>query len=255
MKKSIRIANCFIEKDLKNMLRSHVAREHFLFISSSGTGKTTLLQAMVQDTPNCEPIYVNPQEVNVQWIRKKFISIVKGNTVKQKVLVFDEFDLLLESSQHLIATILEETSCLFYATCCDPHKIIPGIRAKCMTIRIPPLSNTLLRRAFAVFFKEFHSRSPSEKEEESVLTYCEGNLTKMRLGIERLHDTDTLTDSLDGQSFIDKLYMYITTFSTMDVHQQVKQLAIIQKYLHMYYEENHPHLWEQFQKEIHVSYN
>lgn len=250
MKQTIRIQNCFLEKDLKKLLTTHIEHENFLFISSTGTGKTTLLHAMVHDTPNSEAIYVNPQEVNIQWIRKKFIPIVKGNTIRKKILVFDEVDLLLESSQHLIASILEELSCLFYATCCDPHKVIPSIRAKCMIIRLPPLNEDLLKKAFHVFYKQYHSRKPSIEEEQNVIQYSEGNLTRMKLGIEKLFITDKLTTTLHGQSFIDQLYNYISTFSKLEVSQQVQQLPIIHEYLYRYYEENHPNLWKEFQKEI-----
>lgn len=262
MKQTIRIRNCFLEKDLKKLLTTHVDHENFLVISSTGTGKTTLLHAMVNDTPHSEAIYVNPQEVNIQWIRKKFIPIVKGNTTKKKILVFDEVDLLLESSQHLIASILEELNCLFYATCCDPHKVIPSIRAKCMILRLPPLNSHLLKTAFHAFFKESHSRKPTKEEEEKVIEYSEGNLTRMKLGIEKLYMCGyTLnvlsepiqqdgTTFLKGQSFIDQLYTYISTFSELTVSEQVKQLPIIHSYLYRYYEENHPNLWKEFRKEI-----
>lgn len=258
MKQTIRIHNCFLEKDLKNLITTHLQHENFLVISSTGTGKTTLLHAMVNDTPHSEPIYVNPQEVNIQWIRKKFIPMVKGNTTRKKILVFDEVDLLLESSQHLIACILEELNCLFYATCCDPHKVIPSIRAKCMILRLPPLNSQLLKTAFHVFFKESHSRKPTI-EEEYIIEYCEGNLTRMKLGIEKIHICSThtvpiqdLSISSKGQSFIDQLYKYISTFSELSVHEQVKQLPIIHTYLYRYYEENHPNLWKEFKKEIDV---
>lgn len=259
MKQTIRIHNCFLEKDLKNLITTHIDHENFLVISSTGTGKTTLLHAMVNDTSQSEAIYVNPQEVNIQWIRKKFIPIVKGNTTRKKILVFDEVDLLLESSQHLIASILEELKCLFYATCCDPHKVIPSIRAKCMILRLPPLNSHLLKTAFHAFFKESHSRKPTIEEEEKVIEYSEGNLTRMKLGIEKMYTCSTthsmnaiqeLSISSKGQSFIDQLYKYISTFSELSVPEQVKQLPIIHTYLHRYYEENHPNLWKEFRKEI-----
>lgn len=272
MKQTIRIRDCFLEKDLKKLLTTHVEHENFLFISSTGTGKTTLLHAMVNDTRQCEAIYVNPQEVNIQWIRKKFIPIVKGNTTRKKVLVFDEVDLLLESSQHLIASILEELNCLFYATCCDPHKVIPSIRAKCMIIRLPPLNNELLKTAFSVFFKQYHARNPSVDEQQKVIEYSEGNLTRMKLGIEKIYTStpvchrgqdenteelfgkDSMCHSLHGQSFIDQLYNYISTYSELSVPEQVHQLPIIHNYLYRYYEENHPNLWKEFKKEINVKY-
>jgi len=249
MKQTIRIQNCFLEKDLKNLLTTHVGYENVLFISSTGIGKTTVLHAMVKDTPNAEAFYVNPQEVNIQWIRKKFIPMVKGNTTRQKILVFDEVDLLLESSQHLIASILEELPCLFYATCCDPHKVIPSIRAKCMMIRLPPLSNQLLKNACHLFFKQTHSRKPTCEEEQTILEYSEGNLTRMKLGIEQVN-TPNLLSTLEGQSFIDQLYSYISTFSTLPIEKQVQLLPILHEYLYRYYEENHPNLWKEFQKEI-----
>lgn len=242
----IRIRNCYLEPSIKQFITTHVGHENMLFISSSGTGMTTLLHALLHDTPHGHAHFINPQEVNVQWIRKNFVPSIKAHTTKKQILLFDEIDLLLESSQHLLASILEEIPCIFYATCCDPHKIIPGIRSKCISIRLPPLSKPIMTRAIHAWFPECHQRKPTSEEITKLLEYAQGNLTRIRMGIQRLLDVDCLTTSFEGQSFIDQMYTHMHTFSHYPLEHQMNRLPEIQQSLHRYYEKNSPNLWREY---------
>lgn len=244
------IKHCFIESSIQQTLLDHVGNEHILIISSTGTGKTTILHSLVNDTPNAIPIYIHPQEVNVQWIRKKLYPMVKGQTTKQRILVFDEIDLILESSQHLIATILEELPCLCYASCSDPHKIISGIKSKCMTFRLPPLSANLLQQACRQFYYAKYGCESSKNEEEKIIAFSQGNLTRMKIAIDKLQDTGNLINDLHGQSFIDCLFEYYRRFEHFDIERQQKELPIMYEFLQRYYEKNNPMLWDQFENAI-----
>lgn len=257
MNQSIRIHQCFVDKSIQKLIHHNLGIEHFLIISSTGTGKTTLLNAMVNDTENNQVITIKPQEINIQWIRKYLIPLVKSQTTKKRILLIDEIDLILESSQHLLATILEETDSVLYASCCDPHKVIPSIRIKCMTIRIPILSESFIQQACRTFYKNEFNTIPSMDIVKNIQHYSYSNLTRIKQAIEILkdypiekHSSVQLQSETQYQSFIDRMYQFSYTLEQYPVQEQLELQPYITKYLYQYYEENHPQIWNEFIQDI-----
>lgn len=240
----IYLNDCFIPPEIQEYLHFHLEKENFLLIGTSGVGKTTILNAMANHMNSGNNIFViKPQELNVQWIRTQLIPRIKSQSQQKRIMIIDELDLILESSQHLLASILEETNTLLYASCCDPHKIISALRNQTIHIRIPLLSGDGLKKVIETMYLKHFGKTPSLKTVKNICKYSGFNLTKIQNAIYILEDYDIHECDIsfeeeysDNQSIIDNISKQFTHFEKQDTKTQINLLPEITQQLIDYYE-------------------
>jgi replication-associated recombination protein RarA len=235
--------DCFIPQEIQEYLHFHLENENFLLIGTSGTGKTTILNAMSNHMNSGNNIFnIKPQELNVQWIRSQLIPRVKSQSQYKKIMIIDEIDLILESSQHLLASILEETNTLLYASCCDPHKVISALRNQIIHIRIPLLSGNRLDNVIKVMYYNHFGKNPSFEIIEKIRKYSDFNLKKIQNSIYILEDCDInqsgncFQENIENQSLIDTISNQFSEFEKYDTATQIDLLPKITIQLIEYYE-------------------
>ena len=245
MKEIIRINDCFIPDSIKEYLYFHIQHENFLIIGSSGVGKTVLLEAMSAET-NSDFFQLKPQELNVQWIRSHLIPLLKSQSSRSRLLVIDELDLILESSQHLIASIIETTNTYLFASCCDPHKIIPALRNQVIHIRLPLLYGKTLYTAIDILYEKHFECLPSREVREQIEKYCNHNLTRLKMALFILedypvkhHKSITIDDEDYHQSEIDQIYNDFKYYEKYESNQQVEELNKVVERVQVYFEKQY----------------
>lgn len=240
----IYLNDCFIPQEIQEYLQFHLEEENFLLIGTSGVGKTTILNAMSNHMNSGNNIFIiKPQELNVQWIRSQLIPRIKSQSQHRRIMIIDELDLILESSQHLLASILEETNTLLYASCCDPHKIISALRNQTIHIRIPLLSGDCLKKVIEIMYFKHFGETPSLKTVNNICNYSGFNLTKIQNAVYILEDYDVHECEIgfeeeysDNQSVIDYISKNFTQFEKHDIKTQINLLPKITQQLINYYE-------------------
>jgi len=245
MKEIIRIKDCFIPDKIKEYIYFHIHYENFLIIGSSGVGKTVLLESMSTET-DYEIFQLKPQELNVQWIRSQLIPLLKSQSSRSRLLVIDELDLILESSQHLIASIIENTDTRLFASCCDPHKIIPALRNQVIHIRLPLLYGHTLGNAVNILYDKHFCCLPSREVREKIQKYCNHNLTRLKMALyiledyplEKHHSVEFQIEDYH-QSTIDQIYNDFKYYEEYHTDKQVDELSDIVHKIQVYFEKQY----------------
>jgi len=138
-----------------NMLKLLIAMNNLniLFIGNIGTGKTTFLNATINEYYNGikteqykdNILYINSlKEQGINFYRndvKTFCqscSTIKG---KKKMIVLDDIDIINEQSQQVFRNYVDKYSknVQFIATCVNPQKIIESLQSRLILIKIIPL--------------------------------------------------------------------------------------------------------------------
>lgn len=245
MKEIIRIKDCFIPDKIKEYIYFHIHYENFLIIGSSGVGKTVLLESMSTET-DCEIFQLKPQELNVQWIRCQLIPLLKSQSSRSRLLVIDELDLILESSQHLIASIIENTDTRLFASCYDPHKIIPALRNQVIHMRLPLLYGQQLNKAIEFLYNKHFNCYPSRELREKIQKYCNHNLTRLKMALYILedyplenHNSIIIDDEDYHHSEIDCIYNNFRHYKHHTTEQQSKELTNIVNRIQVYFEKQY----------------
>lgn len=110
-----------------------------LFVSSPGTGKTSLAKIIATDLLKTQYLYINASDQNgIDTIRTKVIGFAqtKSLTGAVKVIILDEADGLSPDSQRALRNVIEEFSkhTRFILTANYKHRIIEPLRSRCQMV-------------------------------------------------------------------------------------------------------------------------
>ncbi len=132
----------------------------WMFSGPFGTGKTTLAY-IVAVLLGVDPAIVEGSEINASVFNKvddarDLVGKAEYEPLKaggHKVFILDEVQRLTDAAQNALLKSLErkEGSTVWILCTTEPHKILEGIRDRCLSYRLHPLSNddinALVRRA------------------------------------------------------------------------------------------------------------
>jgi replication factor C small subunit len=152
-----------IEK-IKELVKDPTKMPHFLFVSRSpGTGKTSMTYVIKNEIgcPDSDFLILNSSdERKIETIRTKvkdFARTRRKYTNIPKIIVMDEFDGVLETTQNAMRTLMEtyHSNCRFILTANHEEKIIDPIKSRCAVFRFREISKEqIIKRLTEITKKE-----------------------------------------------------------------------------------------------------
>lgn len=132
---------------------------HLLFVSTPGTGKTSLAKIIVNDILKCDYLYINASDENgIDTIRHKIIGFAQTKSFDGgiKVIILDEADSLSAEGSRALRNVMEEyaESTRFILTANYKHKIITPIQSRCQTLIFEHNVNDVVKHCYNILKKE-----------------------------------------------------------------------------------------------------
>jgi DNA polymerase III delta prime subunit len=151
-----------IYEDIINVLQTLILMDNLniIFIGDSGTGKTSLLNALIREYYHDIPyslykeniLHINSlKEQGINYYRndcKTFCqtcSLVKN---KKKIVILDDIDFINEQSQQVFRNCIDKYSnnVHFISSCTNIQKVIESIQSRFMIFKMKPLPRNSLHK-------------------------------------------------------------------------------------------------------------
>ena len=142
------------DKDIINIINILIDMENLnlLLIGDHGSGKTSLVEAIIREYYGCETIpkdnviYINNlKDQGIQYYRtevKIFCQISSKIPNKKKIIVLDDIDIINDQSQQVFRNCIDKYSHNIHliASCSNTQKVIDSIQSRCTILKIKPLT-------------------------------------------------------------------------------------------------------------------
>jgi DNA polymerase III delta prime subunit len=127
---------------------------NILFIGDMGSGKTSLLNALIKEyykdnnstnNYNDNILHINNlKDQGINYYRndvKTFCQTSSSIKNKKKIIVLDDIDLINEQSQQIFRNCIDKYShnVHFISSCCNIQKVIESLQSRFIIIKIKPL--------------------------------------------------------------------------------------------------------------------
>jgi len=146
------------DKDIIDIINVLIDMEslNILLIGDHGSGKTSLVDALIRKYYNTETIpsdnviYINNlKDQGIQYYRtevKIFCQIPSTFPNKKKIIVLDDIDIINDQSQQVFRNCIDKYSHNVHiiASCSNAQKVIDSIQSRCTILKIKPLSKKFL---------------------------------------------------------------------------------------------------------------
>ena len=147
------------DRELFETLHTKQEIPHLLFAGIQGTGKTSLAKIIVNDSLDCQYLYINASDENgIDSVRGKIVGFAKTKAFdgKLKVVLLDEADALTLDSQKALRNVMEEfaSNTRFILTCNYLFKIIPPLQSRCQIVNLIPPVEGVVQRVVEILKKE-----------------------------------------------------------------------------------------------------
>jgi len=152
----------YLKKELFNLLKTLIQTNNLniLFIGKIGTGKTTLLNALIKeyykDINNYETniLKINTiKEHGINYYRndvKSFCQTCSTIKNKKKIIIIDNLDLLNEQSQQIFRFCIDKynSNINFISSCTNIQKVIENLKSRIYIINLEPLHTENIKKIF-----------------------------------------------------------------------------------------------------------
>jgi len=145
-----------IDSDIITLLNTLINMDNLniLFIGDMGSGKTSLLNAVIKEyykdssstnNYNDNILHINNlKEQGINYYRNDVKTFCQTNSSikkKKKIIVLDDIDLINEQSQQVFRNCIDKYShnVHFISSCCNIQKVIESLQSRFMIIKIKPL--------------------------------------------------------------------------------------------------------------------
>ena len=159
---------------------------NILFIGDSGSGKTSLINAIIreyyQDCSYADNILTinSLKEQGIQYYRtevKTFCQTTSSVINKKKFIVLDDIDIINEQSQQVFRNCIDKYShnVHFIASCSNIQKVIDSLQSRKIIIKLKPIKRLNLQK-IANKIKKIENISITQEAEEVLLNICNNSV-------------------------------------------------------------------------------
>lgn len=180
--------------DVKNMLKKSIEQgnlPHLLFHGASGTGKTSIVLALVMELYGPERVSEKVLELNasdennIGVVRDKIIKfaniVVGSNDPKYpsppfKIIILDEADSMTFDAQTALKKVMEATCEItrFVLICNYESKIIDAIKSRCADFRFSPIPDDIMIEKLKKIAAT-EGMNVNDDVYKAITTICEGD--------------------------------------------------------------------------------
>jgi DNA polymerase III delta prime subunit len=185
-----------------HMLRTMIKMNYmmFLFISNTGSCKTTLLRAIVREyygiskddpLPDNNLLFINNlKEQGINYYRTEMKIFCQSHTNipgKLKIVIIDDIDTINEQSQQVFRNCMDKYghNVHFIATCTSIQKVIESIQSRLQIIKIPSITNTHMSRIMMRVAAE-ENMIITESAQKFLLSLSENSVRIMMNYLEKI---------------------------------------------------------------------
>ena len=162
--KSKLLKDFYLSSECLNLLQTLLKMNNLniMFVGSSGTGKTSLIQSIIREYYNNDNLFTQDilhinclKEQGIQYYRNnlKTFCLTKSTIPnKKKFIVLDDFDMINEQSQQVFRNYIDKYShnIHFIISCKNNQKVIDNIQSRNIIIRLNKVSD----KEFLNFFNK-----------------------------------------------------------------------------------------------------
>jgi len=149
---------------------------NILFIGDSGVGKTTLINAIIQEYYDGHSREENILSINslkeqgISYYRNEVKTFCQTSSLisyKKKILILDDLDIINEQSQQVFRNCIDKYShnVHFIAACSNSQKVIDSLQSRMTIIKIHPLELEHLSKIVTKICRLEHIKMSPEAEQ------------------------------------------------------------------------------------------
>ena len=197
--KSKVLTDFYISTECLNLLKTLLKMNHLniMFVGSSGTGKTSLIQSIIREYYNNDNLFTQDilhinclKEQGIQYYRnnlKTFCQTKSTIANKKKFIVLDDFDMINEQSQQVFRNYIDKYShnIHFIISCKNNQKVIDNIQSRNIIIRLNKVSN----KEFLKFYNKIITNENiqiTNQAKKFLLKICNLNFNKLLNYLEKI---------------------------------------------------------------------
>lgn len=148
-----------LDENIKDLLRSFIDMDilNILFIGNSGSGKTSLINMLINEYYGSTNIYSNDNILYINNLKEQGISYYRNDVKtfcqtpssiigKKKLLIVDDIDFINEQSQQVFRNYIDKYSnnVNFLSSCVNSQKLIDSLQSRLIIIKTPELNKDKL---------------------------------------------------------------------------------------------------------------
>jgi len=148
-----------LDENIKDLLRSFIDMDilNILFIGNSGSGKTSLINMLINEYYGSTNIYSNDNILYINNLKEQGISYYRNDVKtfcqtpssiigKKKLLIVDDIDFINEQSQQVFRNYIDKYSnnINFLSSCVNSQKLIDSLQSRLIIIKTPELNKDKL---------------------------------------------------------------------------------------------------------------
>ena len=177
-----------IDEELLILIKTLITMDtlNMLFVGDSGSGKSSLIQAIIREYygnsfKNENVMSINSlKEQGISYYRtevKTFCQTSCSVAGKKKILILDDIDIINELSQQVFRNCIDKYShnVHFIASCCNTQKVIDSLQSRMTIIKIKALYTHNLIKILKKICK-IESIDMTQDAENFILTICNNSV-------------------------------------------------------------------------------
>jgi DNA polymerase III delta prime subunit len=149
----------------------------FLFVGENETGKTTFINSIinkffVDETYSLLKIN-NYNDISINYFRQDVKQFCQINNLKNKIIIIDDIDLIKDTCQHILSSLLNRYKNLYFiCSCKNIRKINDNIIDKSIIFEMEKMNNLQIRQFINIYISKYNLNI-SEDSIKYIIDNCD----------------------------------------------------------------------------------